>query len=80
MKYAKFKGNGSHYFAIGDKPNENGLYEGISVDAGNQKSYNSISIAARWFGTMYEPCEQKEFENALKTVLKHISDTYPLKN
>jgi hypothetical protein len=79
MRYAKFKGNGEHYFAISDKPNENGLYEGITVNAGNQKSITTISITGRWFGTMYDACDKKEFENAYKSVLKHISEVYQSK-
>ena len=78
MRYAKFKGNGEHYFAISDKPNENGLYEGISVNAGQPKSITTMSIAGRWFGTMYEACDKKDFENAYKSVLKHILSDYSI--
>jgi hypothetical protein len=79
MKYAKFTGNGEHYFAISDKQNENGLYEGLSVNDGQQKSLTTISITGRWFGTMYEVCEKKDFENAYKSVLQHISDVFSTK-
>ena len=74
MKYAKFKGSGEHYFAIADKANENGLYEGISVSAGQQKSLTTCSMTGRWFGTMYEACTKKEFDAAYDLAMKVINE------
>ena len=78
MKYAKFKGAGGHYFALNDERNENGLWHGISVQDGQQKSVCTVALLGTWFGTMYEACTQQEFETAYKNVVEHILNAYPI--